>query len=182
MRLMRKLSFCLLTVIVLLSGCSEIKSWKREKITDPARQHALQTRSADVPVDSLFTEGAAKLVLSPFKRISFAKFRDDYKITYAKSEETLQREEYEAELRNGKANDGKKLDEKTAKRKAARAGKETLSQYEIGTYDRLEWTVENMPAEGYSPKLTLLFGILLALFAVVFILKVIFTFFITPKN
>lgn len=179
---MKRLPICLLAVIVLLSGCSEIRSWKREKITDPEQQHALQTRSAEVPIDSLFTEGAAKLVLSPFKRISFAKFRDDYKATYAVSEESLQREKYEKALIRGKAGEGKKLDEKAAKRKAAKAGKDVLSQYEIGTYDRLDWTIDNMPAADYSPGLTLLFGILLALFAVVFIIKVIFTFIVTPKR
>lgn len=38
---MRKPLLSLMTVLVILLGCSSCKSWKREKITDPAQQKAL---------------------------------------------------------------------------------------------------------------------------------------------
>lgn len=179
---MKKWLLFLMTVLVLLLGCSSCKSWKREKITDPAQQKALQTRSAEVPIDSLFTVSAAKLVLSPFARISFVKFRDEYKNVYASSEEVLQREAYMKDLIKGKGNNGKKMEEKAAEREAAKADAETLSTYRIGAYDRFDYTYDNLPGEGYSVHLTFLFGLLLALFTLVFLGKVIYTFFITPKR
>ena len=149
---------------------------KREKITDPVQQQALRTRSQDIPVDSIFTAAAAKEIASPFKKIAISRMVKDFKASWADSEERATREKYEEHLVKKE-----KMKDAAAKKKAAKATPEELAEYEAGFSDRLEVTFRDIPAEDYSKSLTFYFFLMLIIFAIIFTVRVIKTFFISPK-
>jgi len=170
------LTVILLALVVLVGSSSCSKSKKREKITDPVQQQALRTRDKDIPIDSLFTASAAKEVASPFKKIAIRKLFADFKVSWASSAETATREKYAKDLEKTE-----KLKEEDAKKKAAKAEPEALADYKANFTERLTVAFRDIPAEGYSPSLTVYFLVVLLAFVVIFTVKVIKTFFISPK-
>ena len=175
---MKSLSIILLlalTVLMSFSSCSKIK--KREKITDPVKQEALRTRTESIPVDSLFTATAAREIASPFKKINIKKLFSEVKVSYAAASENATREKYAEEKLMKKD----KMKEEAAKKAAAKASAEEMADYKANWAERMVVTFRDLPAEGYSPSLTIYFFVVLIAFVVIFVIKVIKTFFIAPK-
>lgn len=163
-----------LTVLVSFSSCTRHK--KREKITDPVQQEALRTRSKEIPVDSIFTVTAAREIASPFKKIAIGKLFKEVKASYALSAEKATREKY-AEDKLMKKD---KMKEEAAKKAAAKASAEEMADYKANWAERMVVTFRDLPAEGYSPSLTIYFFVILIAFVVIFVIKVIKTFFVKP--
>lgn len=175
---MKRLSIILLlalTVLMSFSSCSKIK--KREKITDPVKQEALRTRTESIPVDSLFTATAAREIASPFKKINIKELFSEVKVSYAAASENATREKYAEEKLMKKD----KMKEEAAKKAAAKASAEEMADYKANWAERMVVTFRDLPAEGYSPSLTIYFFVVLIAFVVIFVIKVIKTFFIAPK-
>lgn len=174
----RKILLVLLAALCVCSSCSKFSTKpKREKITDPEQQEALRTRNADIPVDSLFTPGALKEVMSPFERIAIGQYLSDYKAGFAESYDAAARKKYAAKLRKNE-----KMKEDEALAVAAKADSAALSTVRVGLVDRMTVTRQNLPVDKYSPSLTLYFLIVLVLFVIIFTIRVIRAFFVSPKN
>ena len=163
-----------LAVVVSFSSCS--KKHKREKITDPVQQEALRTRNEDIPIDSLFTAKAAREIASPFKKIAIGKLFSEIKASWPESAEKAAREKYAEKLHKKD-----KMKEDEAQKAAAKASTDVLAEFEPSTTERLEATFKFLPGEGYSPTLTIYFFVMLIAFAIIFTIKVIKAFFISPK-
>jgi len=163
-----------LTALIGFSSCS--KSKKREKITDPVQQEALRTRNDSIPVDSMFTADAVRNIASPFKKISIGKLFSEFKAGYSESAEKAAREKYAEKL-----HDKDKMKEEEAKAAAEKVAPEELADYKANKYERFAVTLRDLPADGYTPSLTIYFLIVLASFVIIFLTKVIKTFFISPK-
>ena len=175
---MRRLHFVLLILLAAsVLSCKSPGKPKREKITDPEQQEALRTRKADVPIDSLFTSGALKEVLSPFEKISIAHYLSDFKSGYGESAEPAARKKYADRLRKKE-----KMKEEEALEAAAKADSAALATVRVNTLDRLNVTRQNLPGEDYNPPLTLYFIIVLILFVIIFTVRVILAFFVSPKQ
>lgn len=164
----------LLALLFVAPSCGGVK--KREKITDPVQQQALRTRNQDIPVDSLFTSAAAKEIASPFKKIAISRMIKGFRESWAVSADKATREKYEEHLVKKE-----KMKKPAAKKKAEKATPEELAEYEAGFSDRLEVTFRDIPAEDYSKSLTFYFFLMLIIFAIIFTVRVIKTFFISPK-
>lgn len=164
-----------LTVLMILPSCSGRK--KREKITDPVEQQALRTRNRDIPVDSLFTATAAREIASPFKKIAIKKLFAEVKVSSATAAERATREKY-AEDKLMKKD---KMKEEAAKKAAAKASAEEMADYKANWSERMAVTFRDLPADGYSPSLTIYFMVVLVAFVVIFIIKVIKAFFVKPQ-
>ena len=174
----RKILLVLLAALCVCSSCSKFSTKpKREKITDPGQQEALRTRNADIPVDSLFTPGALKEVMSPFERIAIGQYLSDYKAGFAESYDAAARKKYAEKLRKSE-----KMKEDEALAVAAKADSAALSTVRVGLVDRMTVTRQNLPADKYSPSLTLYFLLVLVLFVIIFTIRVIRAFFVSPKN
>ena len=174
----RKILLVLLAALCVCSSCSKFFTKpKREKITDPEQQEALRTRNADIPVDSLFTPGALKEVMSPFERIAIGQYLSDYKAGFAESYDAAARKKYAEKLRKSE-----KMKEDEALAVAAKADSAALSTVRVGLVDRMTVTRQNLPVDKYSPSLTLYFLIVLVLFVIIFTIRVIRAFFVSPKN
>ena len=174
----RKILLVLLAALCVCSSCSKFSPKpKREKITDPEQQEALRTRNADIPVDSLFTPGALKEVMSPFERIAIGQYLSDYKAGFAESYDAAARKKYAEKLRKSE-----KMKEDEALAVAAKADSAALSTVRVGLVDRMTVTRQNLPVDKYSPSLTLYFLIVLVLFVIIFTIRVIRAFFVSPKN
>jgi hypothetical protein len=174
----RKILLVLLAALCVCSSCSKFSTKpKREKITDPEQQEALRTRNADIPVDSLFTPGALKEVMSPFERIAIGQYLSDYKAGFAESYDAAARKKYAEKLRKSE-----KMKEDEALAVAAKADSAALSTVRVGLVDRMTVTRQNLPVDKYSPSLTLYFLIVLVLFVIIFTIRVIRAFFVSPKN
>ena len=174
----RKILLVLLAALCVCSSCSKFSTKpKREKITDPEQQEALRTRNADIPVDSLFTPGALKEVMSPFERIAIGQYLSDYKAGFAESYDAAARKKYAEKLRKSE-----KMKEDEALAVAAKADSAALSTVRVGPVDRMTVTRQNLPVDKYSPSLTLYFLIVLVLFVIIFTIRVIRAFFVSPKN
>ncbi len=174
----RKILLVLLAALCVCSSCSKFSTKpKREKITDPEQQEALRTRNADIPVDSLFTPGALKEVMSPFERIAIGQYLSDYKAGFAESYDAAARKKYAEKLRKSE-----KMKEDEALAVAAKADSAALSTVRVGVVDRMTVTRQNLPVDKYSPSLTLYFLIVLVLFVIIFTIRVIRAFFVSPKN
>ena len=174
----RKILLVLLAALCVCSSCSKFSTKpKREKITDPEQQEAMRTRNADIPVDSLFTPGALKEVMSPFERIAIGQYLSDYKAGFAESYDAAARKKYAEQLRKSE-----KMKEDEALAVAAKADSAALSTVRVGLVDRMTVTRQNLPVDKYSPSLTLYFLIVLVLFVIIFTIRVIRAFFVSPKN
>ena len=174
----RKILLVLLAALCVCSSCSKFSTKpKREKITDPEQQEALRTRNADIPVDSLFTPGALKEVMSPFERIAIGQYLSDYKAGFAESYDAAARKKYAEKLRKSE-----KMKEDEALAVAAKADSAALSTVRVGLVDRMTVTRQNLAVDKYSPSLTLYFLIVLVLFVIIFTIRVIRAFFVSPKN
>lgn len=174
----RKILLVLLAALCVCSSCSKFSTKpKREKITDPEQQEALRTRNADIPVDSLFTPGALREVMSPFERIAIGQYLSDYKAGFAESYDAAARKKYAEKLRKSE-----KMKEDEALAVAAKADSAALSTVRVGLVDRMTVTRQNLPVDKYSPSLTLYFLIVLVLFVIIFTIRVIRAFFVSPKN
>ncbi len=173
----RKILLVLLAALCVCSSCMKSDKPKREKITDPEQQEALRTRNADIPVDSLFTPGALKEVMSPFERIAIGQYLSDYKAGFAESYDAAARKKYAEKLRKSE-----KMKEDEALAVAAKADSAALSTVRVGLVDRMTVTRQNLPVDKYSPSLTLYFLIVLVLFVIIFTIRVIRAFFVSPKN
>lgn len=174
----RKILLVLLAALCVCSSCSKFSTKpKREKITDPEQQEAMRTRNADIPVDSLFTPGALKEVMSPFERIAIGQYLSDYKAGFAESYDAAARKKYAEKLRKSE-----KMKEDEALAVAAKADSAALSTVRVGLVDRMTVTRQNLPVDKYSPSLTLYFLIVLVLFVIIFTIRVIRAFFVSPKN
>jgi len=174
---MKKSRIILLLALALLVGftsCS--RRHKREKITDPVQQEALRTRDEGIPIDSLFTKTAAVKVASPFKKIAIGKLFSEVKVSYAESADKAAREKYAEKL-----HDEDKMKEEAAKKAASKASEETLAEYKANFMERAVVTMKELPAEGYSPSLTIYFMIVLIAFVIIFSIRVVKTFFISPN-
>ena len=175
---LRNILLVLLAALCVCSSCSKFSTKpKREKITDPEQQEALRTRNADIPVDSLFTPGALKEVMSPFERIAIGQYLSDYKAGFAESYDAAARKKYAEKLRKSE-----KMKEDEALAVAAKADSAALSTVRVGLVDRMTVTRQNLPVDKYSPSLTLYFLIVLVLFVIIFTIRVIRAFFVSPKN
>ena len=173
----RKILLVLLAALCVCSSCSKFSTKpKREKITDPEQQEAMRTRNADIPVDSLFTPGALKEVMSPFERSAIGQYLSDYKAGFAESYDAAARKKYAEKLRKSE-----KMKEDEALAVAAQADSAALSTVRVGLVDRMTVTRQNLPVDKYSPSLTLYFLILLVLFVIIFTIRVIRAFFVSPK-
>ena len=174
----RKILLVLLAALCVCSSCSKFSTKpKREKITDPEQQEAMRTRNADIPVDSLFTPGALREVMSPFERIAIGQYLSDYKAGFAESYDAAARKKYAEKLRKSE-----KMKEDEALAVAAKADSAALSTVRVGLVDRMTVTRQNLPVDKYSPSLTLYFLIVLVLFVIIFTIRVIRAFFVSPKN
>ncbi len=173
----RKILLVLLAALCVCSSCMKSDKPKREKITDPEQQEALRTRKADIPVDSLFTPGALKEVMSPFERIAIGQYLSDFKAGFAESYDAAARKKYAAKLRKNE-----KMKEDEALAAAAKADSAALSTVRVNVVDRMTVTRQSLPADKYSPSLTLYFLLVLALFVIIFTIGVIRAFFVSPKN
>ncbi len=167
----------LLSLVVLMGFTSCSKSKKREKITDPVQQEALRTRNQDIPVDSLFTATALREIASPFKKISIKKLFTEVKASWKVSAENATREKYAKEKLVRKD----KMKEDAAKKAAAKASAEDMAEFKASFTERVSVTFRDLPAEGYSPSLTIYFLVVLVAFAIIFTIRVIKAFFISPK-
>ena len=167
----------LLAALAVFSSCMKSDKPKREKITDPEQQEALRTRNPEIPVDSLFTSGALKEVMSPFKRIAIGRYLSDFKAGYAESFDAAARKKYADKLRKSE-----KMKEDEALAAAAQADSAALSTVRVNVIDRMAVTRQNLPTDSYSPPLTLYFLIVLVLFVIIFTIRVIRAFFVSPKN
>ena len=174
---LRNILLVLLAALCVCSSCMKSDKPKREKITDPEQQEALRTRNADIPVDSLFTPGALKEVMSPFERIAIGQYLSDYKAGFAESYDAAARKKYAEKLRKSE-----KMKEDEALAVAAKADSAALSTVRVGLVDRMTVTRQNLPVDKYSPSLTLYFLIVLVLFVIIFTIRVIRAFFVSPKN
>ena len=175
---MKKISSLILLLFLTVPlGFTSCSRHKREKITDPVQQEALRTRKPDIPVDSLFTAAAAKEVASPFKKIAIKKLFADFKLSWASSAETATLEKYAKDKLMKKD----KMKKEEAAKAAAKADEEALAEYKAHFTERLSVAFRDIPAEGYSPSLTIYFLLVLITFVVIFAAKVIKTFFISPK-
>ena len=167
----------LLAALVVCSSCTGPKKPKREKITDPEQQEALRTRDPEIPVDSLFTAAAMKKILSPFEKISIRGYLSEFRSGYAESAEPAARKKYAEQLQKKE-----KMKEEEAEAAAAKADSAALSTVRVNFLDRASVTRQNLPAENYSPPLTLYFMVVLVLFVIIFTFKVIRAFFVSPKK
>ena len=174
---LRNILLVLLAALCVCSSCMKSDKPKREKITDPEQQEAMRTRNADIPVDSLFTPGALKEVMSPFERIAIGQYLSDYKAGFAESYDAAARKKYAEKLRKSE-----KMKEDEALAVAAKADSAALSTVRVGLVDRMTVTRQNLPVDKYSPSLTLYFLIVLVLFVIIFTIRVIRAFFVSPKN
>ena len=175
---MKRLRFVLMILLAAsVLSCMKPSGPKREKITDPEQQEALRTRNAVIPVDSLFTPGALKEVMSPFERIAIGQYLSDYKAGFAESYDAAARKKYAEKLRKSE-----KMKEDEALAVAAKADSAALSTVRVGLVDRMTVTRQNLPVDKYSPSLTLYFLIVLVLFVIIFTIGVIRAFFVSPKN
>ena len=174
---LRNILLVLLAALCVCSSCVKSSRPKREKITDPEQQEALRTRHPEVPIDSLFSSGALKEVLSPFERIAIGKYLSDYKAGFAESYDAAARKKYAESLRKNE-----KMKEDEALAAAAKADSAALSTVKVNVIDRMTVTRQNLPADTYSPSLTLYFLLVLVLFVIIFTIGVIRAFFVSPKN
>ena len=173
----RKILLVLLAALCVCSSCSKFSTKpKREKITDPEQQEALRTRHPEVPIDSLFSSGALKEVMSPFERIAIGQYLSDFKAGFAESYDAAARKKYAAKLRKNE-----KMKEDEALAAAAKADSAALSTVRVNVVDRMTVTRQSLPADKYSPSLTLYFLLVLALFVIIFTIGVIRAFFVSPK-
>ena len=99
-----------------------------------------------------------------------------FRESWAVSADKATREKYEEHLVKKE-----KMKKPAAKKKAEKATQEELAEYEAGFSDRLEVTFRDIPAEDYSKSLTFYFFLMLIVFAIIFTVRVIKTFFISPK-
>lgn len=166
----------LLAALCVCSSCIKSDKPKREKITDPEQQEALRTRHPEVPIDSLFSSGALKEVMSPFERIAIGQYLSDFKAGFAESYDAAARKKYAAKLRKNE-----KMKEDEALAAAAKADSAALSTVRVNVVDRMTVTRQSLPADKYSPSLTLYFLLVLALFVIIFTIGVIRAFFVSPK-
>lgn len=166
----------LLAALCVCSSCMKSDKPKREKITDPEQQEALRTRHPEVPIDSLFSSGALKEVMSPFERIAIGQYLSDFKAGFAESYDAAARKKYAAKLRKNE-----KMKEDEALAAAAKADSAALSTVRVNVVDRMTVTRQSLPADKYSPSLTLYFLLVLALFVIIFTIGVIRAFFVSPK-
>jgi len=173
---MRKTRIILLLTLTVLVGFTSCSRKKREKITDPVKQEALRTRSESIPIDSIFTAASASEIASPFKKIAIKKLFAEIKAEYPLSAEKAAREKYAEKL-----HDKDKMKEDAAKKAAAKASPEELAEYKANKMERVTVTMRDLPADGYSPSLTIYFLVILIVFVIIFIYRVIKTFFISPK-
>ena len=174
---LRNILLVLLAALCVCSSCSKFSTKpKREKITDPEQQEALRTRHPEVPIDSLFSSGALKEVMSPFERIAIGQYLSDYKAGFAESYDAAARKKYAAKLRKNE-----KMKEDEALAAAAKADSAALSTVRVNVVDRMTVTRQSLPADKYSPSLTLYFLLVLALFVIIFTIGVIRAFFVSPK-
>ena len=170
--------FHLIALIVLsVIGTASCSKSKREKITDPVQQEALRTRDASIPTDSLLTKTAMEKIASPFKRISIGKFISESKATYAESADKAARLKYAEKLEKED-----KLKKEQAEKKAAKADSTALADYKASLMERISYTGDNLPGDGYSTSLTAYFIVVLLLFVIIFTVRVIKAFFISPKK
>ena len=174
---LRNILLVLLAALCVCSSCMKSDKPKREKITDPEQQEALRTRHPEVPIDSLFSSGALKEVMSPFERIAIGQYLSDFKAGFAESKEPAIRKKYADQLRKKE-----KMKEEEAQAAAAKADSAALSTVRISVLDRMIITRQNLPTDTYSPPLTLYFMLVLGLFVVIFVVRVIRAFFVSPKN
>ena len=175
MKPLRLLALILPVAVIALSCSSKPK---REKITDPVQQEALRTRDQAIPVDSLFTSSSVKKVLSPFDRIAMGEYVREFKTVYREeSRDKVLRTNYADYLRKEE-----KLDKEKAEKKAEKADSAALSVVDASFLERVVYTEQNLPAATYSPSLTLYFMIVLILFVILFTVRVIRAFFISPKK
>ena len=174
---LRNILLVLLAALCVCSSCSKFSTKpKREKITDPEQQEALRTRHPEVPIDSLFSSGALKEVMSPFERIAIGQYLSDFKAGFAESYDAAARKKYAAKLRKNE-----KMKEDEALAAAAKADSAALSTVRVNVVDRMTVTRQSLPADKYSPSLTLYFLLVLALFVIIFTIGVIRAFFVSPK-
>lgn len=166
----------LLILVLAVLGSVSCSKHKREKITDPVQQETLRTRDQAVPVDSLFTKSAAAKVASPFERISFGKLITESGAAYKESSDKGAREKYAEKLRKEE-----KLDKEKAEKKAAKADSTALADYHPNLMQRIVITGQSLPGDGYSPSLTIYFAIVLLLFVIIFTIRVVKAFFVSPK-
>lgn len=173
---MKRLRLLLIIALTALGAVSCSKH-KREKITDPLQQETLRTRDQAVPVDSLFTKSAAAKVASPFERISFGKLFTESSAAYKESSDKGARQKYADKLRKEE-----KLDKEKAEKKAAKADSTALADSRPNLMERIVITGQSLPGEGYSPSLTIYFMIVLLLFVIIFTIRVVKAFFVSPKK
>lgn len=175
MKKLRLLALILPVAVIALSCSSKPK---REKITDPVQQEALRTRDQAIPADSLFTGSSVKKVLSPFNRISMGQYVREFKTVFKEeSKDKVLRSNYAEKLHKEE-----KMEEAKAEKAAAKADSTALSTVDATFFERVVYTEQNLPAATYSPSLTLYFMIVLILFVILFTVRVIRAFFISPKK
>lgn len=173
---MKKLRLLLILALTVL-GAASCTRHKREKITDPVQQEVLRTRDQDLPVDSLFTKQAAAKIASPFKRIAIGKLFAETKEAYSGAADKAARQKYAEKLEKED-----KMDKDKALKKAAKADSTTLAEHKANLMERIVVTGESLPGDGYSPSLTTYFLIVLIAFAILFTIRVIKAFFVSPKK
>ena len=173
---MKRFHLIVLIALSLIGTLSCSKS-KREKITDPVRKEALRTRDEAIPVDSLLTKAAIEKIASPFERISIGKFIAESKATYAEAADKATRQKYAEKLEKEE-----KLKKEQAEKKAAKADSTALADSRANLFERIVFTGDNLPGDGYSPSLTAYFIVVLLLFVIIFTVRVIKAFFISPKK
>ena len=115
--------------------------------------------------------------MSPFERIAIGQYLSDYKAGFAESYDAAARKKYAEKLRKSE-----KMKEDEALAVAAKADSAALSTVRVGLVDRMTVTRQNLPVDKYSPSLTLYFLIVLVLFVIIFTIRVIRAFFVSPKN
>ena len=172
---MKRIQIVILLFLAVL-GSFSCNGKKREKITDPVQQQALRTRDERIPIDSLFTGQAVKMMASPFKRIAIGRMFADGKVAYRESAEKGAREKYAEKLRKKD-----KMKEEDAAKAAEKADSTILADYKAGFFKRMEITSQSMPKEAYSPSLTLYFLLVLIAFVIIFSIRVYKAFFVSPK-
>ena len=172
-----KRSHLIALIALAVIGTVSCSKSKREKITDPVQQEALRTRDASIPTDSLFTKSALEKIASPFERISIGKFISEYKDTYAQAADKASRLKYAEKLQKEE-----KLKKEEAEKKAAKADSTALADSRANLLERISYTGDNLPGDGYSTSLTAYFIVVLLLFVIIFTVRVIKAFFISPKK
>ena len=175
---MKRIRIIMLLALVLLVGFTSCSSGrkKRERITDPVQQEALRTRDKDIPVDSIFTAKSVRIIASPFKKIAIGKYFSELSAGWKESAEKATREKYAEKLQKEE-----KMKEEAAKKAAAKASPEKLADSKATSMERLEVTLRDIPADGYSPTLTFYFLVVLIAFVIIFTIRVIKAFFVAPK-